>query len=102
MARPSFDTPFVKLNDLQGLEQDCLEARRIGFNGKTCIHPSQLEMVNRIFSPSSEEIESASRIICAAEAHERGVFSLDGRMIDEPVVERARQVLRSANGDQQP
>ena len=102
MGCPAFDTPFVKLNDLQGLEQDCREARRIGFSGKTCIHPSQLETVNRIFSPSTNEIDSAFRIIEAAKAHEGGVFSMEGRIIDEPVVERARQVLLLADVNRQP
>mgnify|MGYP000140772735 CR=1 FL=1 len=99
MGCPAFDTPFVKLNNLQGLKQDCREARRISFSGKTCIHPSQLETVNRIFSPSTVEIDSALRIIEAVKAHEGGVFSMEGRMIDEPVIERARQILRLADVD---
>jgi citrate lyase subunit beta/citryl-CoA lyase len=75
------------------------EARRFGFSGASCIHPSVVPILNEAFSPSPEEIDKAKAIIAAAELHAGkgvGAFTLDGKMIDEPVVERARRLLKRA------
>jgi citrate lyase subunit beta/citryl-CoA lyase len=97
--RNPFDLVHVDLRDDEGLEAECRLARSLGLRGKACIHPAQVEIVNRVFSPSDEEADRARRIVRAYEqgrAEGRGVVSLDGKMIDLPVVERARQVLAAS------
>jgi citrate lyase beta subunit len=94
--RSPFDVVHVNTRDDAGLEAEARLARALGFRGKACIHPDQVAIVNRVFSPTTEELERARRVIDAyehARAHGRGVVALDGEMIDLPVVERARRVL---------
>jgi citrate lyase subunit beta/citryl-CoA lyase len=96
---PALDTVFTDLDDLGGLEEDATFARRLGFRGKVVIHPRQLETVNRVFTPSAEEVRKARRVVAAfEEASERGegAISVDGKMIDVAVVAHARQVLTLA------
>jgi citrate lyase subunit beta/citryl-CoA lyase len=86
----------LDIRDDEGLEAEARLARSLGFRGKACIHPAQIEIVNRVFWPTEEEQEHARRVIEAYEhalADGRGVVALDGEMIDLPVVERARRVL---------
>lgn len=97
--RGPFDLVHVDLRDDEGLEAECRLARSLGLRGKACIHPAQVAIVNRVFSPSDEETDRARRVVRAYEqgrAEGRGVVSLDGKMIDLPVVERARQVLAAS------
>lgn len=99
---PALETPYFKLGDIDGLRANCLGAKRLGFKGRFAIHPEQIEPINRCFSPSDAEIEQARRIIAAfeaAEARGRGSTSLDGRVIDVPVVKRARSLLELARKD---
>ena len=94
--RSPFDLVHVDIRDDEGLEAEARLARSLGFRGKACIHPAQIEIVNRVFSPTEEEQERARRVIEAYEhalADGRGVVALDGEMIDLPVVERARRIL---------
>jgi len=97
--RGPVDRVFVDVRDRRGLEDDARFARSLGFRGKACVHPDQVEVVNRVFTPSDEELSHALRVV---EAYEHavgageGVTALDGEMIDLPVVERARQVLALA------
>lgn len=94
---PALDTPFFGFRDPDGLERDCARARAAGFGGKFAIHPAQIDVINRAFSPSPQEVERALREVEAFEAAERegrGSTSLDGQVIDVPVVERARKLLR--------
>ena len=94
----ALDTPFFAFRDLAALERNSEESRRIGFRGKFAIHPGQLATIQRIFSPSPEELEEARRVIAAFEEAAkggRGATSLDGRVVDIPVVARARAVLAS-------
>jgi citrate lyase beta subunit len=94
--RSPFDLVHLDIRDDEGLEAETRLARSLGFRGKACIHPAQIEIVNRVFSPTKEEQERARRVIEAFEhalAEGRGVVALDGKMIDLPVVERARRVL---------
>lgn len=97
--RPPVDQVWVDVRDLAGLERDCALARSLGFRGKACIHPAQVEVVNNAFSPSADEVASAQAVVTAYEqaaAEGRGAVALDGQMIDLPVVERARRVLANA------
>lgn len=77
-------------------EADVLRARQLGFGGKLCIHPKQVAGVKAGFRPSEQEIERARRIVAAADASDGGAISLDGQMIDRPVVELARRQIAEA------
>ncbi|MCF8098133.1 MAG: CoA ester lyase [Desulfarculaceae bacterium] len=94
------DSPYMyDLGDLPALEADARRAKAVGFNGKLCIHPNQVEVCNRVFSPSTEEVAFAEKIIAAFDqtlAQGQGVLKVDGKFVDEPVVERCRRVLRQA------
>lgn len=95
----ALDTPYFKLRDAEGLRANALAAKSIGFKGKFAIHPEQIAALNECFSPSAQEIAHAERVVAAfaeAEARGRGSTSLDGWVIDVPVVKRARALLELA------
>ena len=97
--RGPFDLVHVDVRDAEGLEAECRLARSLGFRGKACIHPAQVEVVNAVFAPSKEELVRARRVLEVYEqglAEGRGAVALEGEMIDLPVVERARQLLADA------
>jgi citrate lyase subunit beta-like protein len=84
---------------LRTLEEECLNGKGMGFNGKQCIHPSQIAVCHRAFSPGEKEVEWAARVVIADEKADkagRGAWTLEGKMIDVPVVKKARAVLRHA------
>ncbi|WP_026360508.1 HpcH/HpaI aldolase/citrate lyase family protein [Amycolatopsis nigrescens] len=93
------DGVYNDVKDLEGFEAECLQGRQFGFDGKTLIHPGQLEPCNRVFAPSAEEIERSRKIIDAFEeatAAGRGVVTVDGRMIENLHVDNARRILALA------
>ena len=93
------DGPFVGFRDPEGLRTDASAARRMGFTGKFAIHPAQIEAINETFSPNPEDVAYARRVVEAwdeAEAAGRGSLSIDGRMVDVPVVKRAQNLLAQA------
>lgn len=95
----ALDTPYFKFRDPEGLQQDAVGAKRRGFRGKFAIHPAQIDIINETFSPSTEEIDHARRVVAAfeqAERQGRGSTSLNGKVIDVPVVKRARALLEIA------
>jgi citrate lyase subunit beta/citryl-CoA lyase len=90
------DGVYNDIKDAEGFEAECVQGRALGFDGKTLIHPSQLEPCNRVYGPSGEELELAKRVIIAfeeAEAAGKGVATVDGRMIENLHVENARRAL---------
>jgi citrate lyase beta subunit len=90
------DGPYSAYKDAAGFETSCRVARTMGFDGKQCIHPSQLEAVNRIFSPSAAEIDAAAALVAAfdaAVAAGHGAATHDGRMIDAASLRMARTIL---------
>lgn len=94
--RAPFDVVHLDVDDTKGLEEECRLARSLGLRGKACIHPAQVVVVNLAFLPSETEVAWARRVLAAndaAAADGRGVFALEGAMVDRPVVERARRVL---------
>jgi|TARA_Y100001970_G_C14256199_1_gene875597 citrate lyase subunit beta/citryl-CoA lyase len=96
----AIDTPYVNFRDNDGLEQEIKSVLPLGFKAKFAIHPGQLQSINNLFSPSEEAIEYAKKVIEVFEEAERngsGATSLDGKMIDVPVVKRARNLLELAN-----
>jgi citrate lyase subunit beta/citryl-CoA lyase len=95
----ALDTPFFRFRDPAALREDALEARIYGFRGKFAIHPAQIDILNEVFSPTRTEVGHARRVVEAFEEAERagrGSTSLDGVLIDIPVVKRARNLLRLA------
>lgn len=95
----AIDTVFSDVSDMEGLRNSVLEAKSLGFEGKGCIHPRQIKVINEAFLPSEKEIEKAKKIVIAfeeAEAKGLGVVSLGSKMIDAPVVKRARRVVNLA------
>jgi citrate lyase subunit beta-like protein len=92
-------TSFRGPEGLKTLEEECLQGKGLGFNGKQCIHPSQVEVAQRTFAPGEEEVEWAMRVVIGdakADASGRGAWTLDGKMIDVPVVGKAKAIVRKA------
>jgi len=92
----SIDTPFTSKDNEEELRTDVLNAKNLGFTSKSSIHPNHVDLINTIFSPSDAEIYEARRIVEKAKTNTKGAFSLDGRMIDLPVIERAQKVIDKA------
>lgn len=93
----AFDGIWADFRDEAGLRDDAVRGRRLGFSGRQCIHPDQIAVVNEVFSPAPDEVAHARRVIAAYEdgvAKGLGAVALDGEMLDPPIVERARRVLR--------
>jgi len=92
-------TAFRSEADHEMLENECVEGKGMGYNGKQCIHPSQVDTVQRIFSPGQKEVEWAVRITIAqrrAEEMGKGAWAMDGKMIDAPVEGKARAIVQRA------
>lgn len=95
-----YDTPFTDVQDLDGLVQDAQFAKGLGFSGKACISPAHVDTVNRVFSPTPADIQYAKdvfAVIAEAKRLGKGAISLRGKMIDAPIVQRARLVLEAAS-----
>ena len=94
-----YDTPWTDVEDYDGLIEDAKFAKSLGFTGKSSISPRHIPFINEVFSPTEEEIQYARDVfdcIEKAKAEGKGVVSLHGKMIDAPIVARARQVLEAA------
>ena len=93
------DQVCVNIRGDEVFRRDAQTGRELGYSGKMCIVPRQIEIANAVFSPSAEEIDSARRLLDAydrAQAAGRGVFEFEGNMVDEPVLQRARGILELA------
>jgi citrate lyase subunit beta/citryl-CoA lyase len=88
------DQVFVNIRDDEGFRRDAQMGRQLGYSGKLCIVPRQVQSANVVFSPSAEEIDNARRLLDAAGG--RGVFEFEGAMVDEPILRRARGILELA------
>ena len=94
--RQAIDGIWPNVTDREGLRRDTLQARRLGFTGKSLIHPDQIDTINEVFSPSVAEVSYARRVIDAFEGAQLkglGAVALDGKLLDQPIVERARRTL---------
>jgi citrate lyase subunit beta/citryl-CoA lyase len=92
----AIDTPFLDIKNLEGFEKEVKLARELGFSGTLIIHPTQIDIANRNFTPSEEEIEEAKRIIDAIEESKQkglGVTLLDGKLIGPPMEKRAQNII---------
>jgi citrate lyase subunit beta / citryl-CoA lyase len=97
----AIDGPVADYRDEEGLRKSCLISRSLGFDGKWCIHPSQIETVNEVFSPTEKELEWAKKVISAyeeANAAGSGAISVDGQMIDAASIKMAQNILDLARG----
>ncbi len=93
----AYDAAFANIKDVDGFRAEAQLAKRLGFVGKSCIHPSQIVLANEVFRPSDEEIAHALRVLDAAEAaNGAGAYLVDGQMIDPPFFKRAEQVVTTA------
>ena len=90
---PPLDGVTMAFDDLIRLRDDVARARRLGFGGKLCIHPKQVETINRGFAPTDAERAWARRVLSTTQATGAGALQLDGELIDRPVIERARAIL---------
>lgn len=93
------DGVYNDIKNPEGFEAECVQGRDMGFDGKTLIHPSQLEPCNRVFAPAPDDVERSERIIEAfetAQSDGRGVVTVDGRMIENLHVDQARRTLAVA------
>jgi citrate lyase subunit beta/citryl-CoA lyase len=94
-----YDTPFTDVNDDEGMRKDAEVAKALGFTGKASISPRHVDIINEVFSPSEKDINYAYEVMDAirtAKAQGRGAIALHGKMIDAPIVERARQTIEAA------
>lgn len=92
-------TSYKGPQGIKTLEEECVNGKGMGFNGKQCIHPSQIEVCHRMFAPGEKEVEWAVRVMVGdakAEQAGRGAWTLDGKMIDKPVVGKCKAVLKRA------
>lgn len=95
----AFDTVFTNMNDVEGFRRETEHIHELGFDGKSLINPRQIDWVNEIYAPKKEDIFKAQRIIAAlkeAEENGSGVVSMDGQMVDRPVVLRAQRTIALA------
>lgn len=95
----AIDTPFTDVNRNDLLLEDAKFSKSLGMNAKTAIHPNQVEIINKVYSPTQEQITWAKRVIMASEEASKkklGVFSLDGKMVDKPIISRAEKILIKA------
>lgn len=96
----AIDTPFTDTDDMEGLKKDALFAKAMGMTGKAAISPRHVSTINGVFSPTDAEIEHAVRVCEGAiDAKEKGLgaWSLDGKMVDAPIIKRAVNLLRATS-----
>jgi citrate lyase subunit beta/citryl-CoA lyase len=95
-GRLAIDTPWTAIDDAAGLLREAIEGRQLGYVAKQAIHPSQLPTIHTVFAPTADEVAWARRVVATydeAIAQGTGAINLDGKLIDVPMVERARRVL---------
>ena len=100
----AIDTLVTDFSDTERLRVDAERAREWGFDGKMAIHPAQVSVINEAFTPTAEQVEWATRVVSAherAQAEGRGVFSVDGEMIDAPLITQAETILERAEAAKQ-
>lgn len=95
-GREVYDSPCIEFQDQEKLRSSARRARNLGFTGKLAIHPSQVAVLNAIFSPTEAEAQRARRLLKAFSAGQAGVVALEGQMVDEAVLRQARRILKLA------
>lgn len=95
----AIDTPFTDTSDLDGLAFDTANGKTLGMTAKSSIHPNQIDTINQLFLPTTEEIAHATKILLAKEKADRdglGAFSVDGKMVDKPIINRALRIIEKS------
>ena len=95
----TIDSPFMQIEDINELAQESIKARSIGFNSKFAIHPKQAEVIKESFLPTKEDLEEAQKILKAFSKSKGGAISVDGKMIDEPIIKLMKKRLFLAGID---
>ena len=90
------DVPYLDLEDLEGMKIAAQQAKDLGFSGKGAIHPKQIADLNGVFTPSTEEITRARKVVTAFEEANTGLVVVDGKLIEKPVVREMRRILSVA------
>jgi citrate lyase subunit beta/citryl-CoA lyase len=96
---PAYDGAFVNFQDREGFRLDSIAAKQLGFAGRSCIHPSQIEVMNEVFMPSKAELAHAMKVVRAAEINLDagvGAFTVDGRLVDGPFITESKNLLALA------
>ena len=93
----AIDGPYLDLQDPEGLERYCEQARNLGFTGKGSINPKQVPIINKIFSPSTQEVEKAERILKIFDEADTGLVMVDGKLIEKPVLRQMQRTLDISN-----
>ncbi len=95
----AIDMIYTHMRDLKGLKTECRQAVELGYRGKMAIHPNQISVIQAAFSPPPDQIAAAKRLIEAYQAYQaggKGVFTIDGKMVDAPMLRAAEQILARA------
>lgn len=92
----AIDVPHIVVSDLDACRAETERAKDLGFTAKACIHPSQVPVVNGVFTPTADEVAKARRVVEALAAEPNGVLLLDGKLVEKPVVRAAERVLARA------
>ena len=90
------DVPYLDLEDPEGMEREATLARDLGFSGKGSVHPKQIAILNKVFTPDEAQIERARRIIAAFEEADTGLVVIDGKLIEKPVLRDMHRILAIA------
>ncbi|MEM8854305.1 MAG: CoA ester lyase [Pseudomonadota bacterium] len=93
----AIDVPFLDLDDPAELERACHKARDLGFSGKGAIHPKQIPIINRVFSPSEAEVARAERILSAFAEADTGLLVIDGKLVEKPVLREMERIVATAS-----
>ena len=91
------DVPYLDLEDMSGMSREAGLAKDLGFSGKGAIHPKQIAELNRIFTPSDDEIARAKKVISAFEEADTGLVVVDGKLIEKPVIREMQRILSIAD-----
>jgi citrate lyase subunit beta/citryl-CoA lyase len=103
----SIDSIWQNVKDTEGLLKDCVNGKKLGYNGKCIIHPSQIDTVNKVFSPSDQDIDWARKVVSALDKSvsvgksKAGATSIDGKMIDAVHYKQAKRILETSNKNDQ-
>ena len=93
----AIDVPYLDLDDLDGMKEEAIKAKELGFSGKGSIHPKQISVLNNVFTPSIEVIERAKKITSIFEEANTGLVVIDGKLIEKPVLREMYRILSIAN-----
>ena len=91
----AIDVPFLDLNDMDGMKREALLSKNLGFSGKGTIHPKQIPIINKLFSPTLEEISYAKKVIDSFEKADGGLVVVDGKLIERPVLRSMTRILEN-------